>query len=148
MDHGAVRPHQSKEENAFTNGLRYRWTFQGSLHPSEQDSIIEACPVEHYGELCLPVSICSEGERDLYETNSNDPTSGVFPSRMTAFGMKYLDALLERHPTGRVGKASDFAGLILFLSSSGAAHMTGNVLEIDGGSTRSGWRAPKKDNKL
>lgn len=61
MDHGVVRSHQSKEENAVANGLRYRWAFQGSLHPSEQDSIIETCPVEHYGELCLPVSISSRG---------------------------------------------------------------------------------------
>lgn len=68
---------------------------------------------------------------------------------MTAFGIdKFLDTLLERHPTGRVGKPSDFAGLILFLSSSGAAHMTGNVLEIDGGSTLTGWRVSKKANKL
>jgi NAD(P)-dependent dehydrogenase (short-subunit alcohol dehydrogenase family) len=49
---------------------------------------------------------------------------------MTNFGMnKFLDTLLERQPTGRVGKASDFAGLVLFLSSVASAHMTGNVLE-------------------
>jgi len=75
---------------------------------------------------------------------------GVFPSRMTNFGIeKYIDTLLEGQPTGRVGKPSDFAGLILFLSSYAAAHMTGNVLEIDGGSSRSGWRRPKrKGSKL
>ncbi|KIX07805.1 uncharacterized protein Z518_02459 [Rhinocladiella mackenziei CBS 650.93] len=74
---------------------------------------------------------------------------GVFPSRMTNFGLaKYLDTLLERQPTGRLGKPSDFAGLILFLSSKGAAHMTGNVLEIDGGSTLTGWRASKKGSKI
>lgn len=74
---------------------------------------------------------------------------GVFPSRMTAFGIdKFMDTILERQPTGRVGKPSDFAGLILFLSSSGGAHMTGNVLEIDGGSTLSGWRVSKKGSKL
>ncbi|KEF57106.1 uncharacterized protein A1O9_07296 [Exophiala aquamarina CBS 119918] len=74
---------------------------------------------------------------------------GVFPSRMTAFGIdKFIDTILERQPTGRVGKPSDFAGLILFLSSSGSAHMTGNVLEIDGGSTLSGWRSSKKGSNL
>jgi NAD(P)-dependent dehydrogenase (short-subunit alcohol dehydrogenase family) len=68
---------------------------------------------------------------------------------MTAFGIdKFMDTILERQPTGRVGKPSDFAGLILFLSSSGGAHMTGNVLEIDGGSTLSGWRVSKKGSKL
>ena len=73
---------------------------------------------------------------------------GVFPSRMTSFGIdKYMDTLTERQPTGRVGKPSDLAGLILFLSSQGAAHMTGNVIEIDGGSTRSGWRSSKGGGK-
>lgn len=74
---------------------------------------------------------------------------GVFPSRMTSFGIdKYMETLLERQPTGRVGKPSDFAGLVLFLSSSGAAHITGNVIELDGGSTRSGWRTSKKKANL
>ena len=70
---------------------------------------------------------------------------GVFPSRMTAYGLgKFEDALVERQPTGRVGKPSDFGGLVLFLSSMGSAHVTGNVIEIDGGSTLSGWRAKGK----
>jgi NAD(P)-dependent dehydrogenase (short-subunit alcohol dehydrogenase family) len=66
---------------------------------------------------------------------------GVFPSRMTNFGLeKYKDALESGQPTGRVGKPSDFGGLCLFLASSGAAHMTGNAIEIDGGATLTGWR--------
>jgi len=75
---------------------------------------------------------------------------GVFPSRMTAYGLEAaLPTLLERQPGGRIGKAEDFAGLILFLSSAGAAHMTGNVLELDGGSTQSGYRSKGKSaNKL
>ena len=75
---------------------------------------------------------------------------GVFPSRMTQFGLKEaLPTLLERQPSGRIGKPEDFAGLILFLSSAGAAHMTGGVFEIDGGSTRSGFRSKGKlKNKL
>ncbi|KAH3939019.1 hypothetical protein HBI56_234580 [Parastagonospora nodorum] len=66
---------------------------------------------------------------------------GVFPSRMTNFGLeKYKDALESGQPTGRVGKPSDFGGLCLFLASAGAAHMTGNAIEIDGGATLAGWR--------
>lgn len=66
---------------------------------------------------------------------------GVFPSRMTNFGLeKYGDALVSGQPTGRVGKPSDFGGLVLFLSSMGSAHMTGNAIEIDGGATLTGWR--------
>lgn len=69
---------------------------------------------------------------------------GVFPSRMTNFGVeKYINTLLERQPSGRIGKPSDFAGTVLFLSSQASAHMTGNVLELDGGSTLSGWKSSK-----
>jgi NAD(P)-dependent dehydrogenase (short-subunit alcohol dehydrogenase family) len=69
---------------------------------------------------------------------------GVFPSRMTSFGLdKYMDTLISGQPTGRVGKPSDFGGLVLFLSSAGSAHMTGNVLEVDGGSTLTGWRGKR-----
>lgn len=72
--------------------------------------------------------------------------SGVFPSRMTRFGFtKFMDTLVAGQPTGRIGKPSDFAGLVLFLSSYGAAHMTGGVFEIDGGSTLTGWRRKKKN---
>ncbi|KAI5359965.1 Putative short-chain dehydrogenase/reductase SDR, NAD(P)-binding domain superfamily [Septoria linicola] len=70
---------------------------------------------------------------------------GVFPSRMTAFGMESaMDTLVSGQPSGRVGKPDDFGGLVLFLSSRGAAHMTGNVLELDGGATLSGFRSRKK----
>jgi len=66
---------------------------------------------------------------------------GVFPSRMTSYGVdKYMDTLLIGQPSGRIGQPSDFAGLILFLSSKASAHITGNVISIDGGSLVSGWR--------
>ncbi|KAH7115017.1 hypothetical protein B0J11DRAFT_470587 [Dendryphion nanum] len=69
---------------------------------------------------------------------------GVFPSRMTNFGLdKYRDMLVSGQPTGRIGKPSDFGGLVLFLSSKGGAHMTGNALEIDGGSTLTGYRGKR-----
>ncbi|KAF2723005.1 NAD(P)-binding protein [Polychaeton citri CBS 116435] len=69
---------------------------------------------------------------------------GVFPSKMTAFGLsEAMDTLLSGQPSGRVGKPEDFAGLVLFISSAGAAHITGNVFEIDGGSTLSGYRGKK-----
>ncbi|KXL45513.1 hypothetical protein M433DRAFT_67049 [Acidomyces richmondensis BFW] len=71
---------------------------------------------------------------------------GVFPSRMTAFGMREaMDTLVAGQPSGRVGKPEDFGGVILFLSSKAAAHMTGNVIELDGGSTLSGFRTKKKN---
>lgn len=69
---------------------------------------------------------------------------GVFPSRMTNFGLdKYRDMLESGQPTGRIGKPSDFGGLCLFLASAGSAHMTGNAIEIDGGATLTGWRGKR-----
>ncbi|XP_014557820.1 hypothetical protein COCVIDRAFT_25632 [Bipolaris victoriae FI3] len=76
---------------------------------------------------------------------------GVFPSRMTSFGLeKYADSLTATQPTGRVGKPSDFAGLVLFLSSAGSAHMTGNAIEIDGGAVLTGFKGKvaSSDSKL
>ncbi len=80
---------------------------------------------------------------------TNNVGSGVFPSRMTKFGLqKFLDTLLERQPTGRVGKPEDFAGVILFLSSMASAHLTGNVIELDGGSNLTGWKVKKPKSKI
>ncbi|KIW01499.1 uncharacterized protein PV09_06978 [Verruconis gallopava] len=66
---------------------------------------------------------------------------GLFPSRMSNYGIQnFGDTMLSRQPTGRIGKPADFAGLVLFLSSAASAHMTGNVITIDGGSHVSGWK--------
>jgi len=75
---------------------------------------------------------------------------GVFPSRMTAYGVeKFKDTLLVGQPTGRIGQPSDFAGLVLFLSSKASAHITGNVIAVDGGSLISGWRRKgKSESKI
>jgi len=74
---------------------------------------------------------------------------GVFPSRMTAYGVdKFRDTLVMGQPTGRIGEPSDFAGLILFLSSKASAHITGNVISVDGGSLVSGWRRKRSDSKI
>lgn len=37
--------------------MNFRWTFESSLHSFEQDPSIKTRPVEHYGELRVPVSI-------------------------------------------------------------------------------------------
>ncbi len=68
---------------------------------------------------------------------------------MTSFGVdRYLDTLVMGQPTGRIGQASDFAGLVLFLSSRASAHITGNVVAVDGGNLTSGWRRAKAAAKI
>lgn len=61
---------------------------------------------------------------------------GVFPSRMTAYGLEeHKDALESHQPTGRVGTPEDIGGLALFLSSRAGAHCTGVGIPVDGGSS-------------
>ncbi|KAF8874778.1 hypothetical protein CPB84DRAFT_1966899 [Gymnopilus junonius] len=61
---------------------------------------------------------------------------GLFPSKMTAYGLKTAgaEAFNEGQPTGRFGAPSDIAGLALFLASPGSAHVTGTHILLDGGS--------------
>ena len=61
---------------------------------------------------------------------------GVFPSKMTKFGIDNALELLEAgQPLGRIGTPKDMAGLVLFLCSPASAHITGAVIPIDGGSS-------------
>jgi len=69
---------------------------------------------------------------------------GIFPSKMTAFGIKTSkDVFLAGQPTGRYGSPEDMAGVALFLASPASAHVTGTHTLLDGGSryTRGGARA-------
>lgn len=59
---------------------------------------------------------------------------GVFPTKMTAYGMKTAkDAFDAAQPTGRVGAPSDIGGVLLFLVSPASAHVTSAMLVVDGG---------------
>ncbi|KAH9927995.1 NAD-P-binding protein [Epithele typhae] len=59
---------------------------------------------------------------------------GVFPSKMTAFGIKKHgeDGLAVGNPFGRIGHPRDMAGVALFLVSPAAAYVTGNHVILDG----------------
>ncbi|KAJ3243567.1 hypothetical protein HDU78_000327 [Chytriomyces hyalinus] len=61
---------------------------------------------------------------------------GFYPSRMTQHGIEALgEAVAIGQPMGRIGTTEDMAGLALFLSSRASAHITGQVIVTDGGST-------------
>lgn len=101
---------------------------------------------------CIHLSRIQASKLAPKNVNVNAVCPGVFPSRMTAFGLREaMDTLVSGQPTGRIGKPSDFAGLVLFLTGVAGAHMVGGVFEIDGGSTRTGFRgrpAKGKESKL
>lgn len=96
---------------------------------------------------CIHLSKMQASKLMSEHVTVNAVCPGVFPSRMTAYGMQdHMETLTSGQPSGRVGQPEDFAGLVLFIASRGGAHMTGNAFEIDGGSTLSGFRAKRKND--
>lgn len=57
--------------------------------------------------------------------------AGVFNNQDDGF----LDAYCERIPIGRMAKANEYSGSVLFLASPASTYMTGSNLVIDGGWT-------------
>jgi len=71
----------------------------------------------------------------------NAVAAGLTRSRMTAGAFEqpeWTAPTLQRTPLGRLGEPKDIAGAVLFLSSSAASWITGQILPIDGGFTIAG----------
>ncbi|RDX42167.1 NAD-P-binding protein [Lentinus brumalis] len=68
---------------------------------------------------------------------------GVFPSKMTAFGIKQHgeEGLAVGHPFGRIGHPRDMAGVALFLASPASAYVSGTHIILDGAATHSRTKA-------
>ncbi|KAH8917394.1 rhamnolipids biosynthesis 3-oxoacyl-reductase [Atractiella rhizophila] len=67
---------------------------------------------------------------------------GVFPSRMTTYGLKTSgEQMAASYPMKRFGNTQDMAGVALFLCSKASAHVSGLLLAVDGGSTIAGRQA-------
>jgi len=49
-----------------------------------------------------------------------------------------VQRMVRRYPSGRLGRASDVAGAVLYLASDLASHVTGQVLSVSGGYTMAG----------
>ena len=59
---------------------------------------------------------------------------GPFESKMMAHTLaQFQDRIEKENPMGRIGSPRDMAGLALFLASSAATYMTGQVIALDGG---------------
>jgi len=62
---------------------------------------------------------------------------GLFRTRMTEgiIAMGAETVVSNTAPLGRIGQPGELAPTVLFLASSGASYITGQVVPIDGGST-------------
>lgn len=72
-------------------------------------------------------------------TNAIAP--GFFPSKMASGLIEQqggLKALGEQSPNGRLGRAEDIAGTVVYLGSRAGSHLNGAVVVLDGGSILKG----------
>lgn len=70
-----------------------------------------------------------------YNINVNAICPGFFPSRMSAVLMeRFGDRIVDATPLGRVGGPEDLKGLVVLLASEAGRHITGQAIEVDGGS--------------
>ena len=69
-------------------------------------------------------------------TRVNAIAPGFFPSKMTAGTLgEHGAAMIADTPLGKLGGESDLKGAALLLASDAGAHITGQILVVDGGAT-------------
>lgn len=86
------------------------------------------------GVLGLTRELASNWGRKGIRVNAVAP--GFFVSRMTV-GMleKVQDSYEDMLPQGRIGRPGELKGVVVFLASDAAGHVTGQTLAVDGGRT-------------
>jgi len=77
----------------------------------------------------LGVQLSRDLAKDHIRVNTIAP--GIFESKMT----KHFDLeeAAKQKPVGRIGRPTDIAGTVIFLSSKAGSFMTGNYIPLDGG---------------
>jgi NAD(P)-dependent dehydrogenase (short-subunit alcohol dehydrogenase family) len=69
-----------------------------------------------------------------YGITVNALAPGYFPSKMTEFVLGTFEAELIAHtPRGQLGGPNDLKGAALLLASDASAHVTGQIITVDGG---------------
>lgn len=60
---------------------------------------------------------------------------------------QYIDMLVKMIPLGRMGRPDEIARAVLFLASQDAEYITGEILEVDGGTLAGRYSLPLSDNQ-
>ena len=71
-----------------------------------------------------------------YNITVNAIAPGFFPSKMTKFLLGQIgDTVIAQTPLARLGGDDDLKGLAALFASDAAAHITGQIVAVDGGAT-------------
>jgi gluconate 5-dehydrogenase len=71
-----------------------------------------------------------------YGITVNALAPGFFPSKLTKVILERIETMVvEQTPLGKLGGPNDLKGAVLLFASDAGAHITGQILAIDGGAT-------------
>ena len=71
-----------------------------------------------------------------YNITVNAIAPGFFPSKMTKFILGQIgDAAIAQTPLARLGGEDDLKGLAALFASDASAHITGQIVAVDGGAS-------------
>ncbi|MBI1353029.1 MAG: glucose 1-dehydrogenase [Acidobacteria bacterium] len=95
---------------------------------------IPAYAASKAGVLGLTRELAARWGRRGIRVNAVAP--GFFPSRMTEKLLERMQPQYEAQvPLGRVGRAGELKGVVVFLASEAASYITGQTIVVDGGAT-------------
>jgi gluconate 5-dehydrogenase len=102
-------------------------------HPPQMPGTV-AYNASKGGLVNMTRALAAEWGRHGITVNALAP--GYFPSKMTSAVLDTFEQdLVARTPRGRLGGAHDLKGAALLLVSDAAAHITGQILVVDGGAS-------------
>jgi gluconate 5-dehydrogenase len=86
------------------------------------------------GVIALTRELASRWGRRGIRVNCIAP--GYFPSRLTEKVLPFVEKRFQDlSPQGRVGRPGEIKGVVVFLASAAASHITGQTIVVDGGAS-------------